>query len=68
MKNVIMAKAEDNLSLTKCVKTAFEVIMTFTIHTGLKATPLELHDHRKPRSELTNLIHAGKSYLSNWFN
>ena len=40
--------------------------MRFTIHTGLKLTPFELHHGRKPRTELTNLVKDGKSFLSDW--
>ena len=40
--------------------------MCFTIHTGLKRTPFELHRGRKPRTELTNIIKDGKTYLSDW--
>ena len=40
--------------------------MRFTIHTGLKLTPFELHHGRKPRTELTNLVKVGKSFLSDW--
>ena len=39
--------------------------MRFTIHTGLKTTPFELHHGRKPRTELTNIIKDGRSFLSN---
>ena len=40
--------------------------MRFTIHTGLKTTPFELHHGRKPRTELPNIIEDGRSFLSNW--
>ena len=40
--------------------------MRFTIHTGLKRTPFELHHGRKPRTELSNIIKDGKTYLSDW--
>ena len=40
--------------------------MRFTIHTGLKKTPFELHHERKPRTEPTNIVKDGKSFLSNW--
>ena len=40
--------------------------MRFTIHTGLKRTPFELHHGRKRRTELTNIIKDGKTYLSDW--
>ena len=36
------------------------------IHMGLKKTPFELHHGQKPRTELTNLIKDGKSFLSKW--
>ena len=40
--------------------------MPFTTHTGLKRTPFELHHCIKPRTELTNIVRDGKTYLSNW--
>ena len=40
--------------------------MRFTIHTGLKLTPFELHHSRKPRTDLTNLVKDGKSFFSDW--
>ena len=40
--------------------------MRFTIHTGIKLTPFELHHGRKPRTELANLVKDGKSFLSDW--
>ena len=64
-KNLILANLEDNLCLTECVNRALKVIR-FTIHTGLKLTPFELHHGRKPRTELTNLVKDGKSFLSDW--
>ena len=65
MKNLILANLEDNLCLTECVNRALKV-MRFTILTGLKLTPFELHHGRKPRTELTNLVKDGKSFLSDW--
>ena len=65
MKNLIVANLEDNLCLTECVNRALKV-MRFTVHTGLKLTPFELHHGRKPRTELTNLVKDGKSFLSGW--
>ena len=65
MKNLIVATLEDNLCLTECVNRALKV-MRFTIHTGLKLPPFELHHGRKPRTELTNLVKDGKSFLSDW--
>ena len=40
--------------------------MRFNIHTGLKKGPFELQHGRKPRTDLTNLINDGKSFLSKW--
>ena len=40
--------------------------MRFTKHTGFKITPFEVHHGRKPRTELTNIVKDGKTYLSNW--
>ena len=65
MKNLVVANLEDNLCLTECENRALKV-MRFTIHTGLKLTPFELHHGRKPRTELTNLVKDGKSFLSDW--
>ena len=65
IKILILAKIEDNLCLTKCVNRELKV-MRFTIHSGLKLTPFELHHGRKPRTELTNLVKDGKSFLSDW--
>ena len=38
--------------------------MPFTIHTGLKLTPFDLHNGRKPRTKLTKMVEDGKSFLS----
>ena len=40
--------------------------MHFTIPTGLKRTPFELHYGRKPRTELTNIVKDGKTCFSDW--
>ena len=40
MKNLIVAKLEDNLCLTECVNRALKE-MQFTIHIGLKLRPFE---------------------------
>ena len=56
---------EDQKNLTESVNRALRVTR-FTVHTGLKKTPFELHHGRKPRTELTNIIKDGKSYLSDW--
>ena len=65
MKNLILANMEDGNNLTESVNRALRV-MRFTIHTGLKKTPFELHHGRTPRTELTNIIKDGKSFLSDW--
>ena len=65
LKNLIIANLEDNACLTECVNRSLNV-MRFTIHTGLKTTPFELHHGSKLRTELTNIIKDGKSFLSNW--
>ena len=65
LKNLIIANLEDETCLTECVNKALNV-MRFTIHTGLKITPFELHHGRKPRTELTNIIKDGKTFLSKW--
>ena len=41
-------------------------VMRFTIQTGLKRTPFKLHNGRKPRTELFNIVEDGKTYLSDW--
>ena len=53
------------MNLSECVNRALRV-MRFTIHKGLKLTPIELHHRRKPRTELTNIVTDGKLHLSNW--
>ena len=65
MKNVILANMEDGNNLTESVNRALRV-MRFTIHTGLKKTPFELHHGRIPRTELTNILKDGKSFLTDW--
>ena len=56
---------EDGNNLTESVNRAPRV-MRFTVHTGKKKTPFELHHGRKPRTELTNIVKDGKTYLSDW--
>ena len=63
LKNLIITNLEENIGLTECVNRALNV-MRFTIHTGMKITPFELHHGRKPRTELTNIIKDGRSFLS----
>ena len=65
MKILIVGNSEGDLCLTECVNRALKV-MRFTIHTGLKLTQFELHHGRKPRTEITNLVKDGKSFLSDW--
>ena len=55
----------EGTDLTESVNRALRV-MRFTIHTGLKRTPFELHHSRKARTELTNIVEDGKTYLSDW--
>ena len=61
----MLANLEEGTGLTESVNRALRV-MRFTIHTGLKRTPFELHHGRKPRTELTNIIKDGKTYISDW--
>ena len=56
---------EDISCLTECVNRDLYV-MRFTIRTGLKLTPFELHQGRKLRPDITNVIKDEKSFLSNW--
>ena len=65
LKNLIITNSEDGKNLNECINRALRV-MRFTIHTGLKLTPFELHHGRKPRTELTKIIKDGKTFLSNW--
>ena len=65
LKNLIIPNLEDGIVITESVNRALRV-MRFTIHTGLKITPYELHHGRKPRTELTNIVKDGKTYLYNW--
>ena len=65
IKNLLLANMEGGNNLTGSVNRALKV-MRFTIHTGLKKTPFELHHGRNPRTELTNIRKDGKSFLSDW--
>ena len=65
LKNLMLANLEEGTDLTESVNRALRV-MRFTKHTGLKRTPFELHHGRKPRTELTNIIKDGKTYLLDW--
>ena len=51
--------------LTESINRALRVIR-FTIHTGLKRTPFELDHGIKRRTELSNIVKDGKTYLSDW--
>ena len=62
MKNLVLANMEDGNNLTGRVNRALKV-MRFTIQTGLKKTPFELHHGRKTRTELTNIKKDGKSFV-----
>ena len=65
LKNLIYANLEDKMGLTESMSRALRV-MRFTIHTGLKMSPFELHRRRKARTELTNIFKGSNSYLSDW--
>ena len=41
-------------------------VMRFTVPTGLKKTPFELHHGRKSRTQLTNIVKDGKTFLFDW--
>ena len=60
-KNLMLTNLEEGIELTESVNRALRVLR-FTIHTGLKRTPFELHRIRKPRTELTNIVKDGKTY------
>ena len=63
LKSLIKADLEDGQNLIKSVNRALRV-MRFTIHTGLKRTPFEVHHGSKPRTTLTNIVKNGKTFLS----
>ena len=65
LKNLMITNLEEGIELNESINRALRV-MRFTIHTGLKRTPFELHHGRKPRTELTNIVKDGKTYLSDW--
>ena len=65
LKNLMLTNLEEGTDLTESVNRALRVLR-FTIHTGLKRTPFELHHGRKPRTEPTNTVKDGKTYLSDW--
>ena len=55
----------DGQSLTESRNRALRVVR-FTVHTGLRKTPVELHHGRKSRTELTSIVEDGKTFLSDW--
>ena len=65
LNNLMLTNLEEGIELNESINRALRV-MRFTTHTGLKRTPFELHHGRKPRTELTNIIKDGKTYLSDW--
>ena len=65
LKILMLTNLEEGIELNESINRALRV-MRFTIHTGLKRTPFELHRRRKPRTELTNIVKNGKTYLSDW--
>ena len=60
-----MTNLEEGIELTESIDGALRVLR-FTTHTGLKRTPFELHYRRKSRTEPTNMVKDGKTYLSDW--
>ena len=64
---LILANMEDGICLTESVNRELRA-MRFTIHRGFQIKPFELHHGRKPRTELTNIVKDGKTYLSNCFS
>ena len=65
LKNLIIANPEDKIELNENINRVWRIVR-FTIHTGLKVSPFELHHGRKPTTELTKIIKRNKSYLSDW--
>ena len=65
LKNLMLTNLEEGIELTESVNRALRV-MRFTIHTGFKRTPFERHHGRKPRTELTDIVKDGKTYLPDW--
>ena len=56
---------EDGINVSESVSPALQV-MSFTINTGIKKTPFELHHGRKPKTEITNIVKDGKIYSCIW--
>ena len=65
MKNLIIANLESGEKLTKSTNRVLRV-MRFPIHTDLNKTRYEIHHGNKTRTEFTNFVKDGKSYLSDW--
>ena len=61
----MIANMEDGSNLTESVNQTLRK-RRFTDHTGLMKTQFELHHGRKQRTELTNTVKHGKTYLSDW--
>ena len=60
LQNLIINNLKDEIALTESIKRACRV-MSFTIHTGVKVNPSELHHGRKPETDLTNIVKDNKS-------
>ena len=66
MLNILMiANLEEKISCNESIYRALRV-MRFTIHTGFKMGPFELHQGKKPRVELANTVKDDTSFLLNW--
>ena len=55
LKKLIKANSKDGINLPESVNPVLRV-MRFTIQTGLKITPLELHHGRNPKTELSIIV------------
>ena len=51
LKNLNIAILEDNVGFTESINRALRV-MRYTIHTGLKVSPFELHHGKKNREPI----------------
>ena len=62
---MVIGNLEDWNNLTESVNRALRV-MRYTVHTGLKKTPFELHHGKKSKTGITIVVKDVKKYLSDW--
>ena len=65
LKNVNIANSEEEIGFKESVSRALRV-MPFSLYSGLKVSPFEIHHGRKRTTEKTNILKDNTSYLCDW--